>query len=181
MRADEAVHLTWPDIDFDDSTIRVVAKPELDGLPAWHPKDYQLRRIPVPDLTIDLLTRLHANADEGSRFIFLATNRVAWIRQKRESGQWSEGQAMLNNLDRNFKRIAGRAKVGDVSLHDLRRSAISHWARQMPAAVVKESAGHASIETTLKYYVKIRAEDMAQAREVTASVLRSDPILTQIG
>ena len=51
----------------------------------------------------------------------------------------------------------------------------------MPAAVVKESAGHASIETTLKYYVKIRAEDMAQAREVTASVLRSDPILTQIG
>ena len=88
---------------------------------------------------------------------------------------------MLNNLDRNFKRIAGRAKVGDVSLHDLRRSAISHWARQMPAAVVKELAGHASIETTLKYYVKIRAEDMAQAREVTASVLRSDPILTQIG
>ena len=60
-------------------------------------------------------------------------------------------------------------------LHDLRRSAITHWAGRLSAAVVQELAGHVDIKTTLKYYVKVRPEDLAEAREVTARALLLDP------
>jgi len=59
-------------------------------------------------------------------------------------------------------------------MHDLRRAAITHWARKLAAPIVQELAGHADIKTTLRYYVSIRPEDMAQARDVTANALLID-------
>ena len=98
--------------------------------------------------------------------------RVAWIRAKREAGTWSEGRAVLTNVNKNFKSIAHRAGVVKVTLHDLRRSCITHWARKIAAPIVQALAGHSDINTTLRYYVSIREPDMAEAREVTAQVLR---------
>lgn len=180
-RLNEATHLTWADIDFEKGTILISAKPELDGVPAWHPKDHDLRRIPVPEQAMVLLSRLHSEAEEGSRFVFLSPERVAWIKRKREIGKWREGQDVLNNVNNNFKKRATKAKVEGVSLHDLRRSAISHWARRLPAPVTKELAGHGDINTTLRYYVSIRDVDMAEARDITAKTLQPDPIQTQNG
>lgn len=175
LRANEATHLTWTDIDFENNSIRVVAKGERGGLPAWRPKDYDPRTIPVPPATIDLLARLQAAADAGSDFVFLPPDRVAWIRSKRDAGTWREGQDVVNNLNRDFNRITKAAGVHNVSLHDLRRSAISHWARKLAAPIVMELAGHTSIATTLRYYVSIRDSDMAEAREVIATAMQLDP------
>ena len=174
-RLHETTHLTWGDIDFEENTIRVSAKPELSGVEAWQPKDRDARTIPVPVQTINLLTQLHAEAEAGSVFVFLSPERVAWIRSRREADAWREGQPVLNNVLGNFQRRATTAGVHNVTIHDLRRSAITHWARKLAVPVVKELAGHADIATTMKFYVTIRAADMAEAREVTASVLLLDP------
>ncbi len=174
-RLNEATHLTWSDIDFEANTVRITAKPEMSGVAAWRPKDRDSRTIPVPDHTIDLLTQLHAHAPDGSEFVFLAPERTAWIRSKREAGTWKEGQAVLNNVTKNFKRRACKAGVARVCVHDLRRSAISHWARKLAVPIVKELAGHADIATTMRYYVSIRASDMAEAREVTTRALAVRP------
>ncbi len=174
-RLNEAAHLTWADVDFGANTIRIVAKPELDGIAAWRPKDHDPRTIPVPDYTVSLLSRLHADAEPGAAFVFLSAARVAWIRARREAGTWSEGRSVLNNVNEHFKTIAHRAGVVQVTLHDLRRSCITHWARKIAAPVVQALAGHADIHTTLRYYVSIREPDMAEARAVTAQVLQVDP------
>ncbi|UCE58282.1 MAG: site-specific integrase [Phycisphaerales bacterium] len=173
-RLNEAAHLSWRDIDFEANTIRIGAKPELAGLEAWRPKDYDSRTIPVPSHTMDLLIRLHAEAEEGSEFVFIPPVRVAWIRAKRKTGEWAEGQAVLNNVTKNFQRRAGKAGVTDVTIHDLRRSCITHWARKLAVPIVKELAGHSDINTTLRYYVAIRDCDMAEARSVTAHALSAD-------
>ena len=107
--------------------------------------------------------------------MFLSPARVAWTRSKRETGIWREGQPVLNNVNKNFQRRARKAGVSNVCIHDLRRSAVSHWARKLSPVIVKELAGHTDISTTLKYYVKIRDADMSEAREVTANALLVDP------
>lgn len=178
-RLNEAVHLRWSDVDFEANTIRIIAKPELDGLAAWRPKDHNSRTIPVPECTITLLGRLHAVAEPGTEFVFIPPARIEWIHAKRKRGDWTEGQDVLNNVNKNFQRRARNAGVTDVTLHDLRRSAITHWARKLATPVVKELAGHADISTTLRYYVSIRAADMADARDVTAAALQLDAKWTQ--
>lgn len=174
-RLNEAAHLTWADVDFEANTIRIIAKPDLDGIAAWRPKDLDSRTIPVPDYTISRLSRLHADAKPGATFVFLSPARIAWIRAKREAGRWSEDQPVLTNVNHHFKSMAHRAGVMKVTLHDLRRSCITHWARKIAAPVVQALAGHSDINTTLRYYVSIREPDMAEAREVTARVLKVDP------
>ncbi|MGB2986328.1 MAG: tyrosine-type recombinase/integrase [Phycisphaerae bacterium] len=105
--------------------------------------------------------------------IDFAENTIRII-AKREAGTWSEGQHVVNNLDRDFKRIAKAAGVQNVRLHDLRRSCITHWTKRLTVLIVQELAGHSNIETTRKYYVKIRPADMEEAREVTANALLLD-------
>ena len=112
---------------------------------------------------------------EGSEFIFIRPERVAWIKARRAQGAWKEPQAVVNNLTRGFQTIVKAAGISHASLHDLRRACISRWARRMSSAVVKELAGHKDIKTTLKYYVSIRPEDLERAREVTAEALLVDP------
>ena len=170
-RMNEATHLTWNDIDFEADKLRIISKPETAGIGAWRPKDYDSRVVPIPTHSVDLLTRLHAIADEGAVFVFLSPKRIAWISAKRKAGTWSEGQKVINNLDRDYKRIAKAAGVADVCLHDLRRSALTHWAKRLPAAVVKELADHGDIKTTLKYYVSLRAADLDEARTVMEAAL----------
>ena len=178
-RLNEAAHLTWSDVDFEANTLRIIAKPEISGVAAWQPKDLDSRTIPLPTVTMDLLGRMHAVADDGAEFVFLSSARVAWIRAKREAGEWAEGQSVLNNVWKNFKRRAAHAGVTDVTVHDLRRSAITHWARKLAASVVKELAGHSDIATTLRYYVNIGEAALAEARDVPARALLLDAKVTQ--
>ena len=65
-------------------------------------------------------------------------------------------------------RLAG---VDRTTIHDLRRSALTNWARVLAAPVVMELAGHSDIKTTLRYYVSIQRSDLDQAREVASDLL----------
>ena len=47
------------------------------------------------------------------------------------------------------------------SAHDLRRSFGTRWARRVMPAVLRQLMRHASIETTMKYYVDLDADELA--------------------
>ena len=75
------------------------------------------------------------------------------------------------NLDRNFRLLRGKAGVGECVLHDLRRSAITNWAKKLPIQVVQQLAGHSDISMTRKYYLAVRAEDLASASKLLNKLL----------
>jgi len=66
-----------------------------------------------------------------------------------------------------FERIANRilpngpVTLKFASVHDLRRSFDSRWSRKVTPAVLKRLMRHADIETTMRYYVDLDADDIA--------------------
>jgi len=77
------------------------------------------------------------------------------------------GRRWRNNVQRGFGAIVKRAGMPHCTLHDLRRTFVSHLAMAgVNEAVVKDLAGHASISTTLRYYTRIMPQALrsAQAR-----------------
>jgi len=61
--------------------------------------------------------------------------------------------------------------IEECVLHDLRRSAITNWAKKIPIQVVQQLAGHEDISTTRKYYLSVRYEDLASANNFLNKVL----------
>ena len=83
------------------------------------------------------------------------------------------------DADRHLRAIAKRASVEDVSLHDLRRSAIARWTRKLPRHVVQRRAGHSSIPTTIKFYLSVQPDELERAKGALSIALPSDPKRTQ--
>lgn len=66
-----------------------------------------------------------------------------------------------------------RAGIGKYTLHDLRRSCITNWARRgTPIHVAQKLAGHADIQTTQKFYLSVQEEDLQAAREVQQRIVQ---------
>ena len=59
------------------------------------------------------------------------------------------------------------------SAHDLRRSFGTRWAKRVMPAVLQKLMRHSAIETTLRYYADIDADDLAEG------LWRSTVIVTQ--
>lgn len=74
-------------------------------------------------------------------------------------------------MGRQLCLIRSRAGVAEFTLHDLRRSAITHWSREIPIQVVQQLAGHSDISTTRKYYLAVRSEDLDYANDVLNRIL----------
>ncbi|TRO43203.1 hypothetical protein E2P42_02500 [Candidatus Bathyarchaeota archaeon] len=87
------------------------------------------------------------------------------------NGRWNPRSEVINNLDRDFSVIRHRAGVAKCVLHDLRRIAITNWAKKLPIQVAQQLAGHSDITTTRKYYLAVRSEDLASANELLNSIL----------
>jgi integrase len=64
-----------------------------------------------------------------------------------------------------------RAGVGPYTIHDLRRSCITNWARRLPIHVVQKLAGHSDIQTTETYYLSVQPEDLAKARRMQSALV----------
>ena len=62
-------------------------------------------------------------------------------------------------------------KVKFASAHDLRRSFGNRWARRVTTAVLQKLMRHASITTTMSYYVDLDAAELAEHLWGVGSVL----------
>ena len=114
--------------------------------------------------------------------------RWEYYQQQVKSGKWRSGQDLINNVLRRSKTICRKAGVGPYTVHDMRRSCITNWAKRLPIHVVQQLAGHSDIKTTQLYYLSVQPEDVSKAQAVQSLVLSkiptnglTDPELTHSG
>jgi integrase len=180
-RLGEILHLTWADVDFETSRIRICRKVSTHGAAAWEPKDRAERLLPVPSRAMQFLVDLQAVSEVGNSNVFISLTRGQHLQRRRTKGQWDERQCPVNNFTRDFKSFVRRAGVGQCSFHDLRRSCITNWARALPIHVVRQLAGHSDMKTTQTYYLSVQEDDLERARGIQSQILETsatDPLLT---
>ena len=171
LRRNEILHLTWKDIDFENQLIKVAAKKGTDNILEWELKSRKNRVVPVSDESTQLLANIQAQAPEGHPYVFISPERLILIRHRRRIGKWNPTSETVNNLIRDFNVIRCRARIDKCTPHDLRRSAITNWAKELPIQIVQQLAGHSDISTTRKYYLAVRLEDMISASKVLNGIL----------
>jgi integrase len=171
LRRNEILNLTWKNIDFENQLITVVAKKESQELLVWDPKSRRNRVVPMSDDSAQLLADLQSKAEEGFPYIFISPQRLKRIRERQKNSTWTPRSQIINNLDRDFRILRNKAGVDECVIHDLRRSAITNWAKKLPIQVVQELAGHSDISTTKKYYLAVRSEDLASANKFLNQIL----------
>jgi len=125
----------------------------------------------MPDETTQLLADLQAYSKEGLSYVFISTARLAMIKRLISQGRWNTTCHVVNNLNRNFDVIRRNSGIPRCTIHDLRRSAITNWARYFPIQLVQQLAGHSNITTTRKYYLAVQPENMASAIKVINEIL----------
>jgi integrase len=172
LRRGEIFNLIWKDVDFENKLLSVTPKQSTNLTVEWEPKDHQKRVAPLSDHTIELLAELQLTAPEGYSYIFISPRRFEIVKNKTEAGQWTSRCAVINNVGRDFGVIRRRAGVKQCSLHDLRRSAITNWAKHLPIHVVQHFAGHSNITTTRKYYLVVSSNDLASATQVINKIMQ---------
>lgn len=177
LRVNEAIHLTWADVDFENEQVQVIAR---EGVLKFQPKGKKSRIIPLPKRAMDFLAKLQAEqSEEGNPYVFVNTARLRLIQSARQVNQWSETRETVNNLRRVWYHIVAASGVGRATMHDFRRSAITNWARALPVHVTQRLAGHANVQTTLRYYVAVLDADMDAARQVAEDALEKAAGRTQ--
>jgi integrase len=175
LRLREAMNLTWSDIDFAAGHLHVTRKSASGFVRAWTPKNHERRTLPLSQQAIQLLATWQSIAPEKCPYVFMEPARWEYFQQQVAGGQWKAGQDLVNNVLRRFKTLCGQAKVGPYTIHDLRRSCISNWARQVPIHAVQQLAGHSDIKTTQQFYLSVHAEDVKAAEALQAKLLEQIP------
>ena len=128
LRRGELTHLAWADVDLPRRVIAVQAK---DG---WHPKDYEVRHIPMAPRLHELLKSLPR---KDCPWVFSTCNG---------------GPHLGHILSRDFRKLARACGIKDASLHTLRHTFASHLVMNgTDVYTVQKLLGHSSIKTTEIY------------------------------
>jgi integrase len=124
--------------------------------------------------------RIWAEAEKGrrDRKLPLTPDFAEWLLQTPEADRIGpvfqlpglHGQMTLRRVSRTISAIGTKAHIivnkddeKYASAHDLRRSFGTRWAKRVMPAVLQKLMRHSAIETTLRYYADIDADDLADA------------------
>ena len=162
LRLGEVLNLTWTDVDFERSRVRVVRKNASEHHSTWTPKDKDMRIVPLPDQAVSVLAELQLAATDGQEYVFV-----------NGKGPAKGSRVKRQNVWRDFQAIREKAGIPKCSFHDLRKSYCTNLAGAVPLHVVQELAGHAVIRTTRRHYLKVRDEQIDSARCALEEVMRS--------
>jgi len=116
---------------------------------------------------------------EGQPYLLVPPARYRHLMKLEADGKLTEEMRKCpdGNFGRNWQIICRKAGVTDVIFRDLRATCITEWLEQgMMPHEVQRLAGHASINTTMKYYVGIRESMLDRAREASAAALGQDSV-----
>jgi integrase len=165
MRKGELLGLQWADIDLAGRflTVQRTLEELSSKFTLKEPKTAAARRrIDLPQVAVDaLVAHRAAMLREGN-----AAAPAVFVNRK---GGFIHG----NNLDKDsFKPLCREAKLPELRFHDLRHTAATLMlAAGVPAKVVSERLGHASIEITLSIYAHILPTMQAAAVRAIEAVL----------
>ena len=140
LRCGELCWLEWEDIDLNGGILLVRCKEE------HRTKSGRNRAVALVPSVVALLKRLQLVV--GGRWVF----------------QTSAGTRFGDNVRREFRTIVHKSGIRHCTIHDLRRTFVSHLAMAgVNQAVVQQLAGHASMQTTLRHYTAILPEVAREA------------------
>jgi len=175
-RLNEVLSRTWADIDFDNGQMVICDRKGRPDLPPFRLKSrkgkIKRRLVPLSPGTIDLLTRLQAEAPEGVPYVFLTRKRYERIKERwdklgHKDTLWKNAW-LSNNVLRSFKvhyRNAGIKPNGQLCLHTLRKNTGQNLADAgLPLIVVQKILGHSRPETTLKFYNQMDTHHLEQVK-----------------
>lgn len=174
MRRGELLNTTWPDIDFENKTVDVSPKVGSEHTWEWHIKDADRRILPLTDEIVCLLAEHQARQPDGYPYVFIPLARYDHIQQLRRQGMWSTqcGINPMNNFDREFRGLLGKARIQNGSFHDLRRTCLTNWlANGLTEYDVMNMAGHASFETTRRFYLAVRDDLLERTRDASSKTM----------
>jgi integrase len=186
LRESEILSLYWTNIDFDRGRVCIANRPATENYPPFFVKDDDKRVIPLPKFTMDLLTKLQLEADEGVPFVLMdkwvdisISNKWKLCREQKK--EWFN-RNLANNVLRDFQRRVKQAGIDTagkkLTVHVLRKCCIQNWANSLPMNVVKELAGHSDIETTSKFYNTVDEIHLKEAAQLGDNLLTTDLKLT---
>ena len=176
MRRGELLNTTWQDIDFAGQKINVSPKDDTEHTWQWHIKDTDRRSVPLTDEVVKLLVGLQAEQPEGSTYVFVPPQRYDRIQQARQAGKWTvrQGKCPVGNFRRQFLLILSHAGIKQGTFHDFRRTCITNWfAYGLSEFEVMVMAGHASFETTRRFYMAIRSDLIDRARQASSEAMKT--------
>ena len=159
LRLSESLELSWDDPS--KLCIQLGEKRPMLAIPAELEKGFQDRLLPIAPEFVEFLLRTPAAERTG---------RVFCPRPNRKSKEYVEADWAMHIIARIGKAAnivvnvdARTRKTKHASAHDLRRSFGERWASRVMPQVLMVLMRHASIETTMKYYVGRNAQTAADA------------------
>jgi integrase len=163
LREGEIWNLRWDDIDLDAGLILIQYRPDKFGeYWKWQSKSKAEGEVPMSQELWECLSRMKVVIDWQYPFL----KKCTYERLREQVGKLSEFQrkAPYNNFHRELRKIMkvanrnraikGRKKItGD--FHQLRKTAGTHLAAQVPIHFTKALLRQSSIKTTTAYYVAV--------------------------
>ena len=113
------------------------------------------------------LAEHQAEQPDGYPYGFVPPFRYERIQVLRKQGKWSarKGNEPVNNFRKQFSLIMARAGIERGTFHDLRRTCLTNWfANGLAEFEVMYMAGHASFDTTRRFYLSVRDDLVDLAR-----------------
>lgn len=164
LRRREIVTLTWAQVDWSNSVIRVIGKGDKPH---------------VLPITPELVTILWPLREHHPQQVFTFIAQKTWT--ERKSGKKFEKGKRYPITEQGwsstFRRINKKAGVVDFRMHDLRHTALTRTLRSSRnIRAVQKIAGHSDIKTTMRY-AHVLMEDMAEAmasRPIDESIRRAE-------
>ncbi|QDS98509.1 site-specific integrase [Adhaeretor mobilis] len=134
--------------------------------------------------------RIEAEAEKGfqDRQLPITPDFAEWLlltpseRRMRKVFVVAEQQKRLDMISKTITRIGKEARVvvnkeqgKFASAHDMRRAFGTRWAAKVQPATLREIMRHASIETTMKFYVGLRSdvigEELKRITEISTDIV----------
>ncbi len=178
LRLAESLELTWD----DDSKLSVdwTDRRPMLRIPGELEKGNEDRLLPMAPEFAEFLSETPQEARTGYVFNPLPrrprrTARIQAEQAGRVISEIGETAGVKVHTDPNTR------KVKYASAHDLRRSFGERWAVRVMPKVLQELMRHASIETTLKYYVGQNAQSTADLLWEAHDRLKSENNRSELG
>jgi integrase len=151
LRLGEAVAVSWDQdapfcVDLGRRVFRIFGESQKSGKDELVPL--------VPDLAAWL--ELTPEAERHGPVV-----RLIDLRTRQPIGQQQVGQ-VVSRIGRRAGVVTNKADGKYAGCHDLRRGFGTRWARKVMPAVLRRLMRHASISTTMSYYVDLDAADVAR-------------------
>ncbi|MHC4064332.1 MAG: site-specific integrase [Planctomycetota bacterium] len=171
LREAEIWNLTCRDIVFHGLTVAVIPEPDTNDTWSWTPRDFERRSLPLGLEAKQALLRLRQSP--GHPYVILTPKRCERIQAGRRRGERKPYHRFVSSFLQDYHFRCRPAGVPEDDVHALRKTAIANWLEAgVPPHEVQKMAGHSSVQTTMRYNVKVNRSAIDRDRRAPRAYSR---------